>query len=82
MLDNSDTIQPGDQWLHQDGETWETYQPKDNSIGENWKTGVRYNRGLFLPFRRPLCSCPNVPTVATEGAGESPTEAAQLSSKD
>jgi hypothetical protein len=24
----------------------------------------------------------NVPTVATEGAGESPTEAAQLSSQD
>lgn len=54
LLDDSDTIQPGDQWLHEDGETWETYQPKDNSVGENWKTGTRYNRGFFLPFRRPL----------------------------
>jgi hypothetical protein len=59
LLDNGDKIQAGDQWLHEDGETWETYQPNDNSVGENWQTGTRYNRGFFLPFRRPLCSCPN-----------------------
>jgi len=38
--------------------------------------------GQLLPDPQGSRYGQNVPTVATEGAGESPTEAAQLSSKD
>jgi hypothetical protein len=58
-LVDGDTIQVGDQWTPDDGATWETYQPKDNSIGENWQTGFPYNPVLFYPFRRSLTDSAN-----------------------
>jgi hypothetical protein len=55
LLNDGENIEPGDEVLLDDAETWEIL-PTGNgdTVGETWMIGVAWNRSVFQPVRRKI----------------------------